>query len=397
MENQTPMEMIETDQESAIETIEKQRREANRKQIEAMIDFICVSNPELKGRLTVASCYQYLQLPDSAFGWVEKHQPMPMQAKKLVVSTSLKLGATPGLGHIYWLGNGMYCSAAFLRNKANADPEWVIKREEMMPFSKDEKECFGIEEGDMCLKIVQDIEYKGSVFTATGHGIIGADEIAKAHPKSTAYASKKNRVMHLKTRAQRDLLRRYYPCELSDLSEDEVSQIKQEDKQKAITVTSTPVADDGKKEIINNINEIITLRNLDKDYLSGYLKVDFSHEKLEMQSLESLINLANVLQQHEFDSVVEEGGTTDENVVPESDVNAGGPDPETQEELVKIQTLLQNSPIKGNEKLEVFVSQFTHKKLKKNDASRIFNGLKPAEDGDFSVLQDILDARENLA
>jgi len=189
-------------------------QENAKKQIGAMIEGVVMQKPELKEKLTMAIASSYLRLPDESFGWVAKGE-MSREVKLMAIASHLQTGAMPGYGHIYFLGNKLYQSAAFIQSKANSDPNFNIIGEAIFePFSDAEKEMFGIEKGDMACKTVLTIEISGKEFTATGHGIIDKDEISfrssYGKPKP-GMSTKKNRAMTLKTRAMRDLLSRFYP------------------------------------------------------------------------------------------------------------------------------------------------------------------------------------------
>ena len=178
------------------------------KQIGAMIESVVMQKPELKDKLTIAIALSYLKLPDASFGWIAKGE-MSREIKLMAVASHLQAGALPGYGHIYFLGNKLYQSAAFIQSKANSDPNFNIVGEAVFaPFDEGEAAMFCIEKGDMACKVILTIEMNNKEFTATGHGIVGQDEILRGKPGLT---SKKNRAMTLKTRAMRDLLSRFYP------------------------------------------------------------------------------------------------------------------------------------------------------------------------------------------
>ncbi len=85
--------------------------ERTKKMLTSLIEAAAIGDPALKLRVSVAAVWQYMQLPDSSFGWVpraapgEAPPPLPQQCKALCIITTLQLGLTPGLGHVLWLGN----------------------------------------------------------------------------------------------------------------------------------------------------------------------------------------------------------------------------------------------------------------------------------------------------
>jgi|GEM_PF-5668950 len=180
-----------------------------KKQLQAFIDTAVMNDSNLKGKLTMAAAWQMMQLPDSSFGWVPKGGAMPQPMKQLAILAHLQVGAKPGFGHIYFLGNKLYQSADFVRSQAASNPKWVIKGEAVfVPHSVEEKNMYGLAEGDMSCKCLIDVEYKDEVAKLQGDGFIGKDELASNKP---GLNNLKNRAMTLKTRAMRDLYSRFYP------------------------------------------------------------------------------------------------------------------------------------------------------------------------------------------
>lgn len=184
------------------------------KEIQAMIDTVSISTPKLKNKISVAAVCSYLQMPDESFGWTAKGA-MPNNVKLAAVAAHLEAGASPGYGQIYYLGNKLYRSAAFVQSKANGDPDWnIVGEAKYRPHSKDEKDMFGLNQGDMSCRVTMQVVCKGNEMIVEGDGIIGKDELNK---KSANGYSKpgldttKNKAMTLKTRAVRDLLNRFYP------------------------------------------------------------------------------------------------------------------------------------------------------------------------------------------
>lgn len=181
--------------------------------VQGMIDSICIMEPEMKDRLTTAAVVNYMKLPDSSFGWSSGQ--MQWESKMLAVTTHLKLGLLPGTGAIFWLGNSIYISAAAARMKANSDPNWVVLEEKWEALPKDVFDAFGLEAGDMAI-ILRRYVKKGNndPVWLEGIGIADKGEIEKNKVWGKAAHngySKKNVIQNLRTRAERDLLKRHYP------------------------------------------------------------------------------------------------------------------------------------------------------------------------------------------
>jgi len=190
--------------------------ERQKKELESIVNTVVMQQPSLKDKLTVPIIWNYMQMPDSTFGWNAGGE-MPKHMKVALVAAHLQHGAQLGFGHIYYLGNKMYQSAEFVRSKAANDPEWkVVGNPTFKPHTVEERLMYGLTEGDMSCKVECEVEYKGKKFLASGDGFIGKDEI---NYRSSGGKSKagmdtiKNRAMTLKTRAMRDLYNRYYPTQ----------------------------------------------------------------------------------------------------------------------------------------------------------------------------------------
>src|SRR5688500_514726 len=114
-------------------------QERQKKEIQSLIDTVTLFNPDIKDRLTMASVWAFIQLPDSSFGWAgSTGQPMPMAAKMLSIAAHLQLGLQPGLGMLFFLGNNLYVSAKAARTKANSDPNWIYKKIEWKTHTPEE-------------------------------------------------------------------------------------------------------------------------------------------------------------------------------------------------------------------------------------------------------------------
>ncbi len=201
--------------------LQSEAKEQQRQTLQALIEAAAVTDPTITQRVTVAAVWQYFRLPDDSFGWAGKKRddgtrpPMPTAAKGLCILTTLSLGLMPGVGHVLWLGNKAYATADARRYKANGDRDlrYVGKRI-VRPFSDGEKEMFGVEPGDMHCVIEQKVRFKGEEAEWVGYGLIGKHELDwrdKYGNMKAGMQSKKDCAMHLITRAERDMLNRFYP------------------------------------------------------------------------------------------------------------------------------------------------------------------------------------------
>ena len=193
--------------------------ERQKKEMEALIDTVLLSEPGLKGRLNMQVVWNYLQLPDSSFGWTDGWKgDMPWRVKMLAVAAHLKEGATPGFGQIYYLGNKLYKAADFVRGKANKDKDFVIMGNPVWkPHTQEERGMFGLEDGDMSCRLAMTVKWKGEIVQLVGDGILGKDELDKRDKKGKPLPgrdTKKNIAGTLKTRAMRDMYKYFYPSDL---------------------------------------------------------------------------------------------------------------------------------------------------------------------------------------
>jgi hypothetical protein len=185
------------------------------KAIQAIMEAVALENPNLQGKLSVQIIWHYLQAPDSSFGWANTDQ-MPLNTKLLCVASCLKLGFTPGMGHVIWMGNKPYVTAEGLRLKANGDPNWVYtKPPKLRPLSNEEREMFCIEPGDMAGIVEATVMFKNQTLEIEGLGILEKND------NRPGGQGKKNRAMKLKTFAERDMLRRHYPIGISVKGEED--------------------------------------------------------------------------------------------------------------------------------------------------------------------------------
>ena len=178
---------------------------------ETINDFVsamAVTRPDLVDVLTAGAISAYARFPDESFGW-SANGVMSMPMKLAAIGAHLSLGLQPGLGHLFFLGNSIYISAQAARTKANADPLWIIVEEKYLPHSNEEREMFGLSEGDMSCKYRAQVKIgNNDLVWLEGDGIIDLDEIRR---NKVWAGTKKNIAMNLKTRAERDFLKRHYP------------------------------------------------------------------------------------------------------------------------------------------------------------------------------------------
>ncbi len=229
---------------AATELMQQEASDAQRKVLQAMIEAAAVVDPTLTQRVTVAAVWQYFRLPDDSFGWSGKKRddgtrpPMPNEAKALCILTTLSLALIPGTGQVLWLGNKAYVTADGRRYKANSDRDLVYLGRTLRPFNDGEKEMFRVDAGDMHCVVEQRVRFKGVECVWNGYGLIGEHELEwrdKYENRKAGMQSKKDCAMHLITRAERDMLNRFYPVGgLSEAPEDLLND------ETMITVTSSP-------------------------------------------------------------------------------------------------------------------------------------------------------------
>jgi hypothetical protein len=269
-----------------------------KEEIQSFIETIVMNEPSLKDKLTVAVALNYLQMPDSAFGW-NANGAMPYQQKLMCIGAHLQAGAKIGYGQIYFLGNKLYQSADFVRSQAASNDAWKIAGEaKFIPHTEAEKAAYGLQAGDMSIKCVMDIKFKGEVFRAEGDGIIGKDELAyrsqSGKPKA-GLDTTKNRIMSLKTRAMRDLYNRFYPTNGLPVAPEHAEEIIEFDDKnfvqqvKTVNETSTPESRQEVRAKVIEANEV-DLGKEERKVLDGIL------EKIKEQSKTKNIKLGELWQ-----------------------------------------------------------------------------------------------------
>ena len=235
---------------SEIALVTDSKKQALEKTIQATIDTVLLTIPEVKDRLTVACVYSYLQLPDAAFGWEGKTgNPVSMASKCLVIATCLKFGLVPGMGHLYFLGNKPYLTADGKKFMAANNPTFKYRgKRSYRAFTDDERAMFCIEPDDMCLVLEQSVLVKGQEIEAVGYGIIGADELGSRKP---GLDTKKNRCKTLRTRAINDLLGENLPLDGISQADDpgEVALDEKPQPEKAIALQVGSSEDDETRRI----------------------------------------------------------------------------------------------------------------------------------------------------
>lgn len=232
----------------------------DQKMLQALIDSVLVARPGLEGQLTAAAIWQYLQMPDSVYGW-SAEGPLPQQLKISLIITTLQLGFTPGMGQVILVGNKPYITAAARATIVKeADEVEVISGQNFRPFSDAEKAMFGIKDGDLHCVVSQVFLVKGRELEWIGHGVVGADELSfrgKHGDKKPGLKTVKDTMQTLKTRAISDMYRRNYPvCGFND------SEGAGEFEQTTTTISATisakiesPEADQNNNHKIINIAE----------------------------------------------------------------------------------------------------------------------------------------------
>ena len=182
----------------------------DKKELEAMISGVCVARPTLKERLTVASAWYFMQLPDSSYGWTA-NQAMSKFEKLMLVAAHVQLGLMPGMGLINILGNKMYLTVAAAREKAL--PHVISRRPRAC--TDDEKEMLGVSPGDRCLALEIVLKVDGQEIETTGYGIIDKEKLDYRSNGKTlpGLGNKKDIFQTLQTRAEKDIYKHHIPME----------------------------------------------------------------------------------------------------------------------------------------------------------------------------------------
>lgn len=216
-----------------------------------------------------------MQLPDKSFGWSDGRE-MPFEAKALCVLTTLALDLPVGMGHVLWLGNKPYVTAAGARHIALASKDFHFVGDRVeRPMNDAEKEMAGIEEGDRHCVIEQRIEVNGREYMARGFGIADKKEIANNRVWAT---NKKNIFQNLRTRAERDLLFRNVPLQGVEPMPDEPNEIQTFNSAPFIDIYPPKQLGEPKVEADENRKEAI------KKLMGAYAKLEG-----QLQSAEDIL------------------------------------------------------------------------------------------------------------
>jgi len=180
-----------------------------RKKLMAMIEGMEATRPNLKGRMTVAAAWYYMQLPDKAYGWTDGKK-MGDAEKMLTIATTLALDLMPGLGHIYYLGNNLYISTESYREKAKK----FIKSRKVRPCSDPELQVLDWKEGDRAIAIDFILAFNDERHDVetTGYGIVEKSQLdyrSKSGMSRPGLGNKKDIFQTLCTRAERDVFKHH--------------------------------------------------------------------------------------------------------------------------------------------------------------------------------------------
>ena len=308
------------EQQSSQALTSQSNKDIMKKEIESLIEAVCLNEPGMKGRLNAQAVWNYLQLPDESFGWVDGYKgAMPWRVKVMSVMAHLQEGIQPGYGHILFIGNKLYMTAEFARKKFHEDSNISIKALEFIPLAPGEKEMYGLEEGDRAIKVILDGSYCKEDITWSGVGIIDRDELAKTDSKGRKmqmFGTKKNIMATLKTRAMADMLKYNYNTRIpiapdhneiiaiqeSESHQTEINDFRNKnmdfiDRNNAKALHEAKQEEQGKEKIYQ---QILTL--LDKASEIGYENEYFA-DLLELQNFpnclmeQSYIFINNVLNQ----------------------------------------------------------------------------------------------------
>lgn len=258
-------------------------------EIKALIETVVSRDPSMKGRLNAMAVWNYLQLPDESFGWVDGWKGgMPWRVKVMAVMAHIQEGIEPGYGHLLFLGNSLYMSASYARTKMLQDPNLAGYSVKFKPLSQEERETYCIEDGDAVLKCVLKGIYDGHEIEWEGIGIIDKDEKNKTDKhgkKMQMFGTRKNLVNTLQTRAVHNLIKYNYETsipmapakeevdELKKTEEEALKQLKfidsgsdEIDRSRTIEKIKTEEEEANKASLFNDIADII--RDLNKGGMS---------------------------------------------------------------------------------------------------------------------------------
>jgi hypothetical protein len=118
---------------------------------------------------------------------------------------------------VNWLGNNVYINTAGQRHIANTSPEfkWCGPLK-ARPLTEAEEKMLDIGPGDRALAVERDLELRGVKMSATGYGILDADDLKKTDRgySKPGRNGKKDIYQTLITRAERDIFKHYLPLEV---------------------------------------------------------------------------------------------------------------------------------------------------------------------------------------
>lgn len=228
-------------------TEEKAPMSDNEKKIRGFIEAVLLTKPDLKDRLSVAATVQYLQLPDSTYGWdayKEKGKTMPIEYKIACLIPTVINDLSPG--SIRWLGNRPYATYDAYKTVAYRECP-PISGLKFRPLAPDEKDMYGIGEKDMSIICFQEISFgshNARTMVIEGLGIIGADESKPNQNGNYKVAREltRDRAQFLRTRAERDMWKRHItiggvPSE-DDYIAPEVTEVPAHDPKKIMEIQS---------------------------------------------------------------------------------------------------------------------------------------------------------------
>jgi len=172
------------------------------------IEAITLVNPDLRDRLNVAVFDNLLKLPDHAYGWKSKGQKMTLGEKLHLIAMHLKSGLVPGMGHAVYFDGQFYVTTAGARYVSDNNPNWKVIEAKFQPHTPEERAMYGLEDGDLSIKYVAKVLRYDVPLTVEGDGIIDVNE--RKNNKVWG-GSKRSTIQTLKTRAEREVFKRWLP------------------------------------------------------------------------------------------------------------------------------------------------------------------------------------------
>lgn len=180
--------------------------------IKRFIEAAILVNPELKDRLNIAACIQYLDLPDATYGWdatnFKTPGSMPIEYKIACLMPTITNGLPPG--SIIWLGNKPYATAAAISFEANRSFR-ALSGITFRAFTPEEKSMFGIGDKDMAVVAQRTVSVGNVELFLEGYGVLGWDESQPNSKNNYKVATEKtrDRMQFVRTRAIRDMYNRH--------------------------------------------------------------------------------------------------------------------------------------------------------------------------------------------